>query len=70
MTGFQDFLFGEDQLIYYDYIRRCISKEQDIVLSLVEKAIIVAQYPQVLRAAIDRSMLGGALKSVVHSPHV
>ena len=46
MTGYQDFLFGEDPLIYYDYVRRCISKEQDIVLSLVETAKIVARYPQ------------------------
>lgn len=46
VTGYQDFLFGPEPIIYYDYIRRCLSKEQDIVLSLVETNEIVKQYPK------------------------
>jgi hypothetical protein len=46
VTGYQDFLFGSDPIIYYDYIRRCLSKEQDIILSLVETQEIVKQYPK------------------------
>jgi hypothetical protein len=46
VTGFQDFLFGPEPIIYYDYIRRSLSKETDIVLSLVETTEIVKQYPK------------------------
>ncbi len=46
VTGFQDFLFGPEPIIYYDYVRRSLSKEMDIVLSLVETAEIVKQYPK------------------------
>ncbi len=46
VTGYQDFLFGPEPIIYYDYIRRSLSKETDIVLSLVETSEIVKQYPK------------------------
>ena len=34
-TGFQDYLYGENQLITYDHIRRCISKQEQIAVSLI-----------------------------------
>jgi hypothetical protein len=46
VTGFQDFLFGPEPIIYYDYVRRSLSKETDVVLSLVETSEIVKQYPK------------------------
>ena len=60
VTGFQDFLFGQDPIIYYDYIRRCLSKEQDIVRSLVELKLQVEE----LRRRMDaqpREVAGSAL---------
>ena len=35
VTGFQEYLLGNSQLISYDYVRRCISKGEDIALSFV-----------------------------------
>ena len=35
VTGFQEYLYGNSQLISYDHIRRCISKNEQIQLSLV-----------------------------------
>jgi hypothetical protein len=46
VTGFQDFLFGPEPIISYDYVRRSLSKEMDIILSLVETSEIVKQYPK------------------------
>ena len=35
VTGFQEYLYGNSQLISYDYIRKCISRNDSICISLV-----------------------------------
>ena len=63
VTGYQDFLFGPDELVFYDYVRRCISKEQEIVLSLVEREEIVKLHPQ---EKVDYESIVDEVLSVPH----
>ena len=44
VTGFQSYLLG-GKMIDYDYIRDCICKKKNIVLSLVNKEEILRSYP-------------------------